>query len=100
MEGFLATSGFLPALDEDLCTGCGTCEQRCPVMAIEVVDDMAVITEGRCIGCGLCVTGCDTDALSLVRREEPPETPRSMKEMGVESLRRKGKLEDFLGVLK
>lgn len=100
MTGFLASSGFLPELDEDLCTGCGICEDRCPVMAIEVADDVALITEERCIGCGLCVTGCDTDALSLVRREEVPETPRSMKEMGVESLRKKGKLQDFLEVLK
>jgi Na+-translocating ferredoxin:NAD+ oxidoreductase subunit B len=100
MTGFLATSGFLPALDEDLCTGCGVCEERCPVMAIEVVDDMALITEERCIGCGLCVTGCSTDALELVRREEAPEVPLSMKEMGVETLRQKGTLQDFLDVLK
>jgi hypothetical protein len=46
------------------------------------------------------VTGCDTGALALVRREVVPETPLSMKEMGVESLRRKGTLEDFLKVLK
>jgi len=100
MPGFLAKSGFMPVLDEDLCTGCAVCEERCPVAAIEVVDDVSVIKVERCIGCGLCVTGCDTDALELVRREEAPETPRSMKEMGVETLRQKGKLQDFLEVLK
>ena len=100
LTGFLATSGFLPSLAEDDCSGCAVCEDRCPVSAIELVDELPAIDEARCIGCGLCVTGCDTGALALVRREVVPETPRSMKDMGVESLRRKGTLEDFLKVLK
>lgn len=100
LTGFLATSGFLPSLAEDDCSGCAVCEDRCPVSAIELVDELPAIDEARCIGCGLCVTGCDTGALALVRREVVPETPLSMKEMGVESLRRKGTLEDFLKVLK
>ncbi len=100
MTGLLASSGFLPSLDGDLCTGCGACEERCPVIALEIVDDLPVITEERCIGCGLCVTGCETGALALIRRDDVPETPRSMKEMGIESLRKRGGLEDFLEVLK
>jgi len=100
LPGFLATSGFLPALSEDECSGCAVCEDRCPMGAIEIVDELPTVDEARCIGCGLCVTGCDTGALALVRREVVPETPRSMKEMGIESLRRKGKLEDFIEVLK
>jgi len=100
MPGFLASSGFLPELDEDLCTGCGVCEDRCPVTAIEVVDDVALVTGERCIGCGLCVTGCDTGALSLVRREGASPTPASMREMGIESLRKKGRLQEFLDVLR
>jgi electron transport complex protein RnfB len=100
LSGFLATSGFQPALDEELCSGCAVCEERCPMDAIEVVDELPVIDLARCIGCGLCVTGCDTDALGLARREEVPETPGSMKEMGIASLRKKGKLQDFIEVLK
>jgi len=100
LEGFLETSGFLPSLAEDECSGCAVCEDRCPVGAIEIVDELPSIDVARCIGCGLCVTGCDTGALELVRREVVPETPRSMKEMGIESLRRKGTLEDFIKVLK
>jgi len=100
LPGFLATSGFLPSLSADDCSGCAVCEDRCPVGAIEITDELPVIDEARCIGCGLCVTGCDTDALSLVRREVVPETPNSMKEMGIASLREKGTLEDFLKVLK
>jgi electron transport complex protein RnfB len=99
-KGFLATSGFIPVLDEELCSGCAVCEERCPMEAIEVVDEVPVLDEDKCIGCGLCVTGCDTDAFELARREEMPVTPLSMKEMGVESLRQRGKLEDFLKVIK
>jgi Na+-translocating ferredoxin:NAD+ oxidoreductase subunit B len=100
VPSFLASSGFLPLLEEDRCTGCAICEERCPVGAVEVVDELPVIDVKRCIGCGLCVTGCTSDALELVRREDAPATPASVKEMGLESLRRKGKLEEFLEVLR
>ena len=94
-------SRFVSRVNSDECTGCGICaDERCPMKAIEIVDDAAIVDAANCIGCGLCVTGCDTGALALVRREVVPETPLSMKEMGVESLRRKGTLEDFLKVLK
>ena len=96
----LATSGFLAKVDDDLCTGCAVCEDRCPVSAIEVVDDVAVVDLKRCIGCALCATGCDTDAVEMVRREKVPETPGSMPELGVEVLKSRGKLEEFLEEIK
>lgn len=64
--------------------------------ALEVVDDLPVIDLDRCIGCGLCVTGCDTGAMEAVRREEPPRTPGSMRELGARVLSARGRLEDFL----
>jgi NAD-dependent dihydropyrimidine dehydrogenase PreA subunit/DNA-binding transcriptional ArsR family regulator len=98
--GALATSGFLARVDENLCTGCAVCEERCPVGAIEVVNDLAVVDVKRCIGCALCATGCDTDAVEMARREELPRTPGTMPELGVEVLKARGKLEEFLEEVK
>ncbi len=93
---FLATSGFQAKVDEGLCSGCAVCEERCPMDAIEVVDDLPVIDLDRCIGCALCVTGCDTGAMEMVRRGEIPQTPETMRELGVRVLSARGRLEDFL----
>jgi len=97
---FLAYSGYMPSLDTDLCTGCALCEDRCPMDAIEMVDEVPVINEDRCIGCALCVTGCDTDAFELVRRDDPLAVPGSMPEMAVEVLKNRGKLEEFINLYK
>ena len=96
---FLATSGFMARLDEELCTGCAVCEDRCPMDAIEMVDELPVIDQDRCIGCALCVTGCDTGAMEMKRREEMPETPATMPELGIEVLRNRGKLDEFIELL-
>ncbi len=75
-----ASSNYLPAVDEDLCTACGICLDRCQVRAINL-EDYAEINE-RCIGCGLCVTTCPTEALSMVRRSEENilDVPKNEKE--------------------
>ena len=67
-------------VDEDLCTGCETCVERCQMAAFSLDDDAcAHINPDRCIGCGLCVTTCPTQAIQLIRKSDeayqvPPET--------------------------
>ncbi|MDY6795147.1 MAG: 4Fe-4S binding protein [Actinomycetota bacterium] len=96
-----SSSGFAPVVDAELCNGCGTCaDERCPVQAIEVVDETAVVNDKLCIGCGLCVTGCPNEALRLVSREETAEPPATTSEMGMRILQEKGKLEAFMEVIK
>ena len=51
-------------VDNDKCTGCGTCTDSCPVEAIKV-NDQAVIDEEECIDCGTCVDECPEGAISL-----------------------------------
>ncbi len=46
------------------CTGCGDCVEDCPVEAIRVKKDKAVIGE-ECIECGVCVDECPNNALSI-----------------------------------
>jgi len=52
----------------DLCTGCETCVNECPFGAIEMRDDVAVITE-KCTLCGTCVDACPVYAIEMT--EEP-----------------------------
>lgn len=75
-----ANSNYVAAVDEDLCTACGICLERCQVHAINI-EDFAAINE-RCIGCGLCVTTCPTEAIALVRRkdEDITEVPKNEKD--------------------
>jgi Na+-translocating ferredoxin:NAD+ oxidoreductase subunit B len=67
LKNAFADSNYLMQVDADLCTGCGTCEDRCPVGAI-TVDDVSVVDTEKCIGCGVCYPTCPSGAISLVDR--------------------------------
>jgi NAD-dependent dihydropyrimidine dehydrogenase PreA subunit len=99
-QGF-ATSGFKPQVDSSTCTGCRICaDERCPMSAIEIKNDVAVIDIEKCIGCGLCVTACPANAMTLVRRSEQPDIPATSHDLGMKVLREKDKLERFLKITK
>ncbi len=71
-------SNYFAVVNEDSCTGCGMCEDRCPMDAI-TVDGIASIDKERCIGCGLCVAVCDFEGMKLQGKDEserwvPPAT--------------------------
>ena len=56
----------LSVIDTDACTGCGTCEERCPTDAIKINDDgVATVDESSCFGCGVCSRFCPETAISL-----------------------------------
>ena len=40
------------------CIGCRICEKNCPVGAITVTDNHAVIDYEKCINCGVCASKC------------------------------------------
>ncbi|MCP4135308.1 MAG: 4Fe-4S dicluster domain-containing protein [bacterium] len=95
-----STSRFEALVESDGCTNCGVCyEDRCPVKAIEVKDDAAFVDTKNCIGCGLCVSTCPTEAIKMIERENIPEIPASIKEMGIKVLQEKGKLDKFMKIM-
>jgi NAD-dependent dihydropyrimidine dehydrogenase PreA subunit len=73
----LSSSNYVSQVDRDICAGCGTCEERCPMEAVTVGDDdVARVNGERCIGCGVCTPSCSTGAVALIQRQEikpPPE---------------------------
>lgn len=48
---------------EDLCTGCGICEQVCPVNVIRMENDRPVWVQEDCCVCMACLNHCPTEAL-------------------------------------
>lgn len=66
---FFATN-YYAEVDHELCVGCGVCEDRCNMVAIEVIDDESMVSRDRCIGCGVCVPTCPNEAITLRKKEE------------------------------
>ena len=62
-------SNFIAQVDHELCTGCGTCVEKCYSGAKELNDEgKAETLEERCIGCGICAAFCPEGAISLVEK--------------------------------
>ncbi|OPY77945.1 MAG: ferredoxin [Syntrophorhabdus sp. PtaU1.Bin058] len=71
----------LPEVNEERCSGCGSCKNACPASAIEMEImerqiaifgphtstgvPIAHVKEDVCIGCGLCASTCPSDVISF-----------------------------------
>ena len=49
-------------IDLDKCVGCGGCIDLCPVIAISMVKDLAMIDNTLCVECKICVRVCPIKA--------------------------------------
>jgi Pyruvate/2-oxoacid:ferredoxin oxidoreductase delta subunit len=82
--GLALNSGFQPDWNEDRCTACETCIERCPTDALQMgAGDVPEVDLNRCIGCAVCATGCPEEAITMLSRAEIPEPPldrRALKE--------------------
>ncbi|MFX1593957.1 MAG: 4Fe-4S binding protein [Promethearchaeota archaeon] len=74
-------SNFYSEVDPELCTGCGSCIDRCQLEAITLIDDVSSIDRKRCIGCGNCVAICPSDAIILQKKEEEYVPPPTMDDL-------------------
>lgn len=94
--GFLPdTYRGMPVRDDERCTGCGACYERCSSGATGIKDEgdtRTVTVDGfNCIFCGRCADACPEHALSL---SFEPKTPgeRSARE---EELKKAGVTDDI-----
>ncbi len=53
-------------VNNETCTGCGTCLEICPENAIVIQDAVAHIEDELCKGCELCVDSCPQGAILCV----------------------------------
>ncbi|MFX1481076.1 MAG: 4Fe-4S binding protein [Promethearchaeota archaeon] len=75
------TSNYYSMIDEDLCTGCGICVERCQMDAITLENNVSKIEHKRCIGCGNCALECPSDAITLQKREKQIIPPKNVEEL-------------------
>jgi NAD-dependent dihydropyrimidine dehydrogenase PreA subunit len=90
----LVSTVFLAVANSDACEGCGICEARCQMEAVQLKGDKASIDVNRCIGCGLCISTCPTGSLTLARKpdSDQPDVPKDMLRTIIEMGRARGKL--------
>jgi len=63
-------SYYFAQVNQDLCTGCGTCVEKCYNGSMELNEDGKAERVGEyCIGCGVCAHFCPENAISLVEDE-------------------------------
>jgi Pyruvate/2-oxoacid:ferredoxin oxidoreductase delta subunit len=80
IEQVLQRSRFRASVDQQLCTGCQDCVERCFFKAIEMEKTplsrklKATIDESRCYGCGLCAIVCEPEAI-VVKLVQPLPSP-------------------------
>jgi len=62
----------------DLCIGCGQCVMICPVQAIKLIDNIAVIDKNLCVECSICKRNADCPVNAIrSRRLKWPRVIRS-----------------------
>ena len=64
VKDVLIGEGIVCSVNEEVCSGCGTCEVLCPYGAIAVDRErkVAVVNEALCKGCGTCAAACPSGA--------------------------------------
>jgi Na+-translocating ferredoxin:NAD+ oxidoreductase subunit B len=93
----VASSGFHSQVDDQLCSGCGDCLERCHFGALSMQGFTCEVEVTRCVGCGLCVSSCTTGALYLERRVGYTPPPADLKEWMLQRASARGiSLSDIL----
>jgi uncharacterized protein (DUF362 family)/NAD-dependent dihydropyrimidine dehydrogenase PreA subunit len=66
VQTFLHNKTLLrPQADPELCTGCATCVDQCPVSALSLHDDLPEVDPDACITCFCCQEICPEKAIAL-----------------------------------
>jgi len=58
-------SMLTPTVAPDLCTGCGTCIDQCPMSALSMGEEYPQVDKEACITCFCCQESCPEKAITL-----------------------------------
>lgn len=90
------TTNFIPEIIENSCNGCGLCKMKCPVDAISILNENAIIDENNCLGCGICVKVCNRKGIILKSRTSRILTPLNGTHKAVIMAIERGKLQNLI----
>ena len=104
IKNAIVSSNWVVEIDAATCSGCGSCEQACPVDAIEMVTyrqgkrnkQLAVSNPDLCLGCGVCPTVCKTGSAAMTSRDQRVFTPESSFDKYAAMAIERGKLADLI----
>jgi len=60
---------YIAQVDQEVCTGCGTCVENCHTGTMQLNDDNIADVGDSCIGCGVCAYFCPEQAILLKENE-------------------------------
>lgn len=100
----VATTNYIPKIDEDSCLGCGKCTKVCPIFAITMEEKQAgektvkrpVVNTEICLGCGVCASNCPNHSLTLEHRPIQVITPVNSTHRFVLQAIEKGTLQNLI----
>ena len=87
------SANFYAEVDSELCSGCGTCVERCQMDAIKLVNEVSKVNRKKCIGCGNCVPTCPENAITLKRKDIEIDLVETMDDLYDKILDRKLELK-------
>jgi len=65
-KGYVQAEAITAIVDQDICSGCGTCIEICPFNAVEKNDKgLSEVIQAACKGCGSCCASCPENAISM-----------------------------------
>jgi len=66
MRGYVQAEAITAMVDQEVCSGCGTCLEVCPYGAIVKNDNgLAEVIAAACKGCGCCGASCPENAIVM-----------------------------------
>ena len=96
----VATTSFIPNINDKTCVKCEKCIKACPIGAISKVknNDETIIRvdKDRCLGCGVCVRNCSKRSITLLKRKEKIITPANSVHRVVLMAIEKGQLQELI----
>ncbi|MCP5004928.1 MAG: DUF362 domain-containing protein [Planctomycetes bacterium] len=82
-------SGILPQIIKKKCNTCKICQVWCPVDAITMAEEAAIINPEKCIGCGECLAVCQFDAVKIAWDEDTVNLQKKVAEYAFSILEEK-----------
>jgi len=86
----------MPWIDEEKCTGCNVCVEKCPVDAISMENERVKINMEECICCGTCHSVCPNEAV----RHDSEKIPENVKNNVVQTKKFMELCAKYLGDVK